>query len=542
MLTMLTVLPCKKIVSEIFVIAFVVSSVGPSHCNAFSVVEQFVARSRLSSTPMTAAFRPSNSIPLMATSAEKEETMTTIAGANDGSAQPYLWKTYDTMMENMIRSKRVKKRTKCDDKSISKCCAFLLSHEQDLSPVLDFTKLVGSDKDEKKDMLISSLKNQANHFRQRFNFTDSEVEIISRSLAYIGDDCARIISRKKRDKDAGGIDSSDGDDPRLSIVRAWHKTKEIGHILQENSMSTYMFILSNSGEGNKEIDALVDDALLEVISCYHTMYESNEKTVTIRLKSLMSRGKVVEAEDMLKALAAQTEISGKDDKAVVRLRTYMPLMEHYCAIGNLTSTLRLYRQMQACPGIHWDVESYSLLLSSLARFGYFFSDDKNETSGNKFDRSDDVNLYGPILFDSLVSDMAKDILELTEETSSEIIDSFQIGMKAHFDKQSKFDDKGKGQVLSSQNYIVERVKIPKGNGTCPVTGVKLRLLALDEFQRQNVHDTLLEMSQSTTEEWMASIQARNQKESNEKKEGNTESIQDENYGYQELLKFSKWLE
>jgi hypothetical protein len=217
-------------------------------------------------------------------------------------------------------------------------------------------------------------------------------------------------------------------------------------------------------------------------------------------------------------------------------------MEHYCMSGNLTSTLRLYGQMQDCTGVHWDVESYSLLLSSLTRFGYFFGD--NDTD------HDDENLYGPILFDTLVSNMANDILELTEKTSIEMTDAFQIGIKDNLGENLIVDDNHQGQALSSETVVVDRVEIPNGNGTCPITGVKLRLLALDELQRQHVHDTLLEMSQTTAEEFIASINARQQKskKNNKNRKGKIrETIQDaqpkvESYGYQELLKFSKWLE
>lgn len=224
-------------------------------------------------------------------------------------------------------------------------------------------------------------------------------------------------------------------------------------------------------------------------------------------------------------------------------------MEYYCRSGNLTSTLRLYRQMQGCIGVHWDVESYSLLLSSLARFGYFFgTTDKQMIKMNNKD--DDKSLYGPVLFDTLVSNMANDILELTEKASIEITDAFQIGMKENIGRKLTINDSHKDQELSSQTVVVDRIEISKRNGTCPITGVKLRLLALDELQRQHVHDTLLEMSQTTTEEFIVSMMDRQQKpkkNSKKKKDKIRETIQDkqpkmESYGYQELLKFSEWLD
>merc|ERR1712224_240014 len=101
----------------------------------------------------------------------------------------------------------------------------------------------------------------------------------------------------------------------------------------------------------------------------------------------------------------------------------MPLMEYYCKVGDLTSILRLYRQTQDAPGVHWDVESYTILLSSMARFGYFFGENDMETKTN-----DDINTYGPELFDMLVSNMANDILEITEATLEELTEAFQNAM------------------------------------------------------------------------------------------------------------------
>jgi pentatricopeptide repeat protein len=568
----------NKIVSTVAVVTFVVTTtVRPfrtnGYCNAFSVVEESMVRTRQSSSSTSVAIREaptirnfqprSIAVSHMTSSDENDEKMATIAKDEYEAAQslvtktnpPFdrtVWKAYETTMEEIMTQRRVIK--KCDDETISKCRAFLLSYEQHISLVPDIMEIVADDQYNQKEVLGSSLKQQAEHFQQRFHFKSAETEFINRCLVYMGDACAKIQSKKNRnngeDRDA---DICNSIDPRLSIAIAWHKLKEMGYVIRENSMSTYMYILSNSGEGNSENDAFVDDALLEVVTCHDIMYKPNEKTVTIRLKSLIARGKIDEAEDMFSSSfdgggrisspsskSAMEETKKRDTEG--RLRTYMPLMEHYCMSGNLTSTLRLYGQMQDCTGVHWDVESYSLLLSSLTRFGYFFGD--NDTD------HDDENLYGPILFDTLVSNMANDILELTEKTSIEMTDAFQIGIKDNLGENLIVDDNHQGQALSSETVVVDRVEIPNGNGTCPITGVKLRLLALDELQRQHVHDTLLEMSQTTAEEFIASINARQQKskKNNKNRKGKIrETIQDaqpkvESYGYQELLKFSKWLE
>jgi len=489
---------------------------------------------------------------------------------NDPPFDLVAWKAYETSMEEILKQRRVIKN--CDKETIAKCRTFLLSYENYLTKVPDIIDIVGNNHDNKREALEGSLSEQSELFQQRFNFTNDECQVISRCLVYMGDACAREQSKQNRNT-KNDSDSDCKFDPRLQIVVVWHKIREMGLVMREKSMSSYMYILSStrgdSGineESITESDALIDDALLEVVTCYDVIYTPSEKTVTIRLKGLIARGKINEAEEMFatsfdgsdsvtppssssSTKAEETAESDANENIQGRLRTYMPLMEHYCRVGDLKSTLRLYRQMQECTGVHWDLESYTILLSSLARFGYFFGD-KQQMS--QTDNVDDDSLYGPKLFDSLVSDIANDILELTETTSIELVDAFQMGIENHLQENLIIDDNGEGQLPSSattspKTIVVNRVQIPKENGICPVTGVKLRLLALDEIQRQHVHDKLLEMSKKNTEEFLASNikWQESNKQINPTRKDNIEvmtSKMEESYGYQELRKFSKWLD
>ncbi len=564
------------------------------YCNAFSIIKECMVSSRPSSFSLGVGAGTSNEIlPIrtrglkstsasyMTSSSEDNDDVATMGKDGSDAAQasvtildnafkkikpPFdksVWSAYERTMEEIMTQRRVRK--KCDDETVSKCRGFLLSYEEYLSPVPDIVEIVSDSTDNQRGALALALREQAGRFRELFNFTNTEVEYLNRCLVYMGDACAKIQSKKSRNKnECSDSDSEEAIDPRLPIAVAWHKLKEMGYVIRENSMSTYMYILSSSSGDNIENDAFVDDALLEVVTCHDTIYEPSEKTVTIRLKSLISRGKIDEAEDIFSAsfnrggkitstesATGTTEKSKDQENRQGRLRTYMPLMEHYCMSGNLSSSLRLYRQMQECAGVHWDVESYSLLLSSLARFGFFFS--AGERTVDKSDTTEDdsgENLQGPNLFDMLASNMAKDILELTEKTSVQLADAFQIGTNECLGETRGVGVSDESKNQPTETVVAERVEILKGNGSCPLTGVKLRLLALDELQRQHVHDTLLEMSRTTTEEFMASMKAKQQKPkkgNRNRKQKIRDTVQDtkpdmESYGYEELLKFSKWLE
>jgi pentatricopeptide repeat protein len=507
------------------------------------------------------------------------------------------WMAYETMMTKIaMQTRRVKN---FNEESVSKCRTYLLSREQYIPSVPDVIE-------NEKSILQSSIRNQAESFRQRFNFTSDEFDFVTRSFVKLGDMSAKNQSKNRNNKNNNvNIDNDNEIDHRLPVAVAWYKLKEMGSIPQENSMSTYMYILSssNSSSNNNNDDddrsdddnddeiavAIVDDALLEVVTCHDVLYKKNEKTLTIRMKSLVGRGRIDEAEEIFAASfessssssssstseeeESKNEISKERDNKnnnnqVGRLRTYMPLMEHYCRVGDLTSILRLYRKMQDSTGVNWDVESYTILLSSLARFGYFFTDNDNQQ------KNDDNEEYGSNLFDTLVSNMASDILELTEATFLDLTESFRIGHRDHLNLTS-IDNNNNNEnenESSAMEIVVDRVEIPTQNGTCPTTGVKLRLLSLDDTQRQHVHDTLLEMARTSTEIFIdmnierearnLERQARQRKPTRNNKNkavksnsnkgetvtghifGDVENkeINKEAYGYQELLRFSKWLE
>jgi len=509
---------------------------------------------------------------------EKEET--------NSPVDDIAWQTYRTIMAEIVI--HIRRGKNFNEDNFLKCRTYLLSRERYISSVpgvevvrvgssktqtnltdcSTLNRSMGDNHDNKiKSALRSSIKNQADFFRQHCNFTSDEFEFVTRTLVKLGDMCAKNQSKNINNKNDNKIDH------RLPVTVAWYKLKEMGSIPHENSMSTYMYILScshgNIGNNNDESDddqlaTIVDDALLEVVTHHDILYQKNEKTLTIRMKSLLDRGRIDEAEEIVAASFDNSSSSSSStskeleeekiaecynsNNQIGRLRTYMPLMEYYCKLGDLNSIIRLYRNMQDSAGVHWDVKSYTVLLSSLARFGYFFAD-------NDHQKSDDEE-YGPNLFDTLVSDMANNILELTEATFLDLTEAFRIGHRDHLNLMFiKSNDNSNKNNSFDTDVVMDRVEIPAENGTCPITGVKLRLLSIDDTQRQHVHDTLLEMARTSTEVFIDinTERQRNRIEKNAKCNINKEEaatgivseskeIKKESYGYQELLKFSKWLD
>ena len=471
------------------------------------------------------------------------------------------WGVYnEAIIETMIQMRRKKN---FNEENLSKCRSYLLSRKRYVEENVDSKK--ETEMDNTSSALKASMEIQEHRFRHGFNFTSNEYEYVRRALVKLGDMCAKNISRKNKNN---GSTNCTEIDYRLPVTVAWYKLKETGFFPPENSLSTYMYILScdhnndrensddDESDGSNKFVAMIEDTLLEVITWHDVLYRQNEKTLTILMKSLVGRGRIDEAEEVFATSfddnngSYSTSLGSKDNivknnqciNQLGRLRTYMPLMEHYCEVGDLTSILRLYRKMQDSAFVHWDMDSYTLLLSSLARFGYFNNNNDHSKTGGKD--------YGPYLFDTLVSNMADNILEITEAAFQDLVEAFQIGCEDHSSfKSSRVSNKENNYLPI--DFAVERVEILKNNGICPITDVKLRLLSISDSQRQHVHDTLLEMARTSTESFIdmnidhQSIYVEKQRKQNKPMKNNLNPAAFENkesYGYQELLKFSEWLD
>lgn len=201
--------------------------------------------------------------------------------------------------------------------------------------------------------------------------------------------------------------------------------------------------------------------------------------------------------------------------------------------------------MQDSSSVHFDSQTYALILGTLAQCGCFHLGgpriDGAEEAGFSVDR-------GPTLFDEIVADMAKDKMEIKEEAATYIANSFLNGFSSNTPETSTVEETSvpmdtvvptldgintDTNSLSKNGLLIGRVTIDESSAICPATGSKLRLFKLDEDQRRHVHDTLLEMAQIQHQEFRSKAT---------KKMKNNQDEEDSDRGFNELLRFSEWLE
>jgi pentatricopeptide repeat protein len=233
-----------------------------------------------------------------------------------------------------------------------------------------------------------------------------------------------------------------------------------------------------------------------------------------------------------------SQVDGKSGE-LKKLRTFMPIMEYYCSVGDTSSIIRLFRQMRDASSVFFDAESFGLIIAGLAKHGSFRLDASPIQGAVAAGFSVD---HGPKLFDEIAAEMAEDLMELTEAAALTIAQSFEVAFS-----KSKSGEQMESiiPILHDDNFsplsaMVGRVTINGTTAICPASGARLRLFALDEKQRKHVHDTLLEMA-GIQHQKFAQFRLENPKY---KKKPTQESIDSngDNVGHQELARFSDWLE
>jgi pentatricopeptide repeat protein len=340
---------------------------------------------------------------------------------------------------------------------------------------------------------------QKENFCNISGFSEGQYAYLTRCICYVADFCAKEQSAE----------------PALV---AWHKLKEVGFVPRENTISTYMYVLSLSPEAQ--------EACWEVASFHDFMFKPNEKTITIRIKSLVARGDAPAAERLLGSLPCKG-----DRSEWKRLRTFTPILSYYCETGRMGAALRLFRQMKRSDGVFFDAETYGQLVASLARRGWFRVD------AHSIDSIVDCGFsVGPALFDEVSTEMADDLLELSEAAVSEIASGFADGHVRRSDPKVTINNArqmncGDVEKARSNDNLIGRVVVNSTTALCPQTGATLRLMELTELQRLKVHDTLLKMAAAQHEDFGAKLRCA----------GKSDEARDGQFAINELSKFSSWL-
>jgi hypothetical protein len=154
-----------------------------------------------------------------------------------------------------------------------------------------------------------------------------------------------------------------------------------------------------------------------------------------------------------------------------------------------------------------DAATYCRFIASVAECGYFSSNSK--PIGGAVDLGYNP-AFGAGLLDRLVSDMAVDVLDISEDMAKLLHNGFATGFKhsgmALLQEADQFEPLKK--PCGPKTLVASRVSIDHDTGRCPATNSTLRLIVLEESQRWHVHDTLIDMARVKSIEYTSRLAAR----------------------------------
>lgn len=467
---------------------------------------------------------------------------------------PKLYQVYEESMQQVLNSFRVT-QPKDDPEDLEVAKSFLFSPKRFI-PTNPANYVQKDIHDETK--FRDHVNSQSTYFLETTKFSKAQKEMILRALTYIGDYCAKQQTS----------------DP---LHVAWDKVKEAGLRPRQNALGAYLYILSSlpsklesderhttdMGKVNHESGGK-ESLLSSTASCYNAkdiagevafyhdmLFKPTENTVSIRIKALVEQGLAAEAEALLWNLKSSTpddkpsavkvnkkqgKTNNNDGNARLRLRTCLPVLQLYMEKGDVSQGLKLYQKMRQAPSVHFEAETYVMILSSLAKRGYFCNDSSRIDLDGLADFGYEAG-KGAKLFDVIAREMADDVLEITSDSAKEIRNSFVTGFGSSKSARNlcvvpyDCDLSSVSDAAADDELVANRITIDSNTTLCSRTNATLRLIQLEEHQRKHVHDTLIEMAETQFEAY----------ESKLRKKGNKPSTLEENYAAKHLQGFADWL-
>jgi len=260
--------------------------------------------------------------------------------------------------------------------------------------------------------------------------------------------------------------------------------------------------------------------MTDEIAIYHDLlYTPTEQSINVRVKLLVAQGKAEDAENLLDANA-----SGEVD---LRLRGYMPVLRLYLELGDISSALRLYTKMRNMSTVYLDVEAYMHVIAGIAEHGYFAASAEPIEGAKELGYK---NAAGPGLFDELCSELAAEVIEVPEGSGKKLYNALARGFpKSSLKETSSLAPLRVNDDRAPSNELFAcRVRIDPATGVCPRTGLTLKLIQLEESQKEKLVKGLMSHATSQQSKFL---------EKNKSQRNRQHPPAHEN-----LMRFYKWLD
>ena len=296
----------------------------------------------------------------------------------------------------------------------------------------------------------------------------------------------------------------------LPLDVAWEKCKEAGILLNEAELNNYLFgstqfsisskrrrrgslaansilsILDTTSEEECESQVLCD-VPEEIATFRDVLYEPTEQSLTVRVRSLVSKMQAKEAQALLDS-SELTEL---------RHRTYQPILKIFLDNNEMMDALLLFKKMQDTPTCKIEPETYVQVIASLAEHGHFQA---GATAIAGIDKIGYSPSSGPVLFDQILTAMADDVLEITSASARRLYSAFETANRLDPPElrmpilHPLAPVQPGSDAASPDQVVASRVSINTSTGECPRTKATLRLITLDSEQRDKLQRGLFSIS------------------------------------------------
>jgi len=149
--------------------------------------------------------------------------------------------------------------------------------------------------------------------------------------------------------------------------------------------------------------------------------------------------------------------------------------------------------------VHLRPETYIQLISGIAENGFFCP------SAPAIDGARDLGYEyasGPKLFDRLSEELSNDAVEISAAAAKRLYNALSKGFEGHNMKPLHFLQslEVRNDPADISELIASRVSLDASTGECPRTGVRLRLINLDDEQKERLKQGLHYLAASAYEE------------------------------------------
>lgn len=242
-----------------------------------------------------------------------------------------------------------------------------------------------------------------------------------------------------------------------------------------------------SDESNDEDEDLVD--VTDEIAIYHDLlHNPTEQSISIRVRLLVAQGHAEAAERLLDA----------QSEGEIRLRAYNPVLRLYLEQGEFALALKLYRRMQSMPLVHFDAETYVHVVAKIAENGLFHESATPVEGAKELGFSSGS---GPSLFNELVTDMAQEVIEIPSSCAQRLCNAFLEGFPVSGSAAEKSGSlsplKPAVDRAASDEMVACRVSIDPKTGACPRSGATLRLISLNQNEREQLRESVRTLARNS---------------------------------------------